>query len=534
MFKLLNVKTNYDLVVEVSNPDNKDDIIEFNISSIVNKKKQDELDADNQFKVLHAYLDYKGIEFKRELFSIYKDAEDIIISSITIPTLDPMPFNVVKRLFKLFDLDDVIRFVRDDFKLKPPSILCDSFDMQLEKDDVKTRAQTYTKNDYIELAGLSTVLKTSLPIIGYFGFIKNNHLYKIRTHYTLFPLIADQDIAESAPFQKLLGFTIEIIKSCSKSGTDNAIRVIEKKIGEDDLPQWALSSAIMQKVCVATLISTEDKKNLVNGLHSFISYKIRPRDAVDSRISSKGPLTNKDDGGSDPESIIESHKINTDITTGFMMELELSLSNIDMILYAIPKRLFGPHKIFDYELLKNVSPFIDRLHGQELAEVQVNILSWIFKSVIDPRGLKYVSLESIIRLMKIAFVILWSNDFKFLAILLTSYRDRSDGEVSRYNNTTGRKRIPPELKEVIKKLYPYGKTTISKSDEPTNVIEGVINSKIKEIYKYKWVPVLSSKYLSEVTEMSSASLELPADLRVQLTSLIIYVEECLIASRYEK
>ena len=55
--------------VVIVNPENDQQKIDFSVSSIVSRRNKEELAPEHQYDVLNAFLNYKGMEFKIELYT---------------------------------------------------------------------------------------------------------------------------------------------------------------------------------------------------------------------------------------------------------------------------------------------------------------------------------------------------------------------------------------------------------------------------------------------------------------------------------
>lgn len=513
MFKLKNLYNNSQLELEV---DYDNTSIVFDISSIVNKRNKDEINAEKQFIILEAYLDYKGDKFKKALLEEYILAEEILLSTIGSMDVINLPYDLVNGIFKLFDFEDVFHFIKHVYKLKPLPSLKDKFDDKMVEDGLGTRVQTYIKDDYLELVALVQILKTVVGPIGHFGYINSMELGKDHIHYSLFNFFIQNDVYETRPFVKLLGLVDKVIENVSRNAEEAAIRIIEKKMPSNDLNHWALSSAIIQKIAMAVILEDNDLKNVVTRTYNFVNNKLQNKGDTSNSIRPKRTMLDSEVGDSDPESVLESYRIVSELPKGFVVEMEWAIDNISKTM------LYGSEYI-NSTILYKARAFTERLKDITLTPVQISILGWIFKDYIDPRSLMYVKIDAIVDLIALAFTKLWNMGYKDLALLISSMPvEYDDAEI--INFTTNRKRISKEMKLELDEVFPYKKIIVSTGgNREVNVAESSINLISDDFYKHRWMYSADNEYIEEVNNNTSKSAEVPGDLKTRLAELILHI-----------
>jgi len=313
MFKLLNVYNKNNITVQIKNDK---DIIDFNISTLISKRNKDEIDSDKQFLLLNAYLDYKGHDFKSNLMQLYKDADDLLMMLINRKDINPLPYSMVHNIINMFDPADVYHFVADVFKVKTPSALAESFDKVRETDGDGTRAQTYLKKDYYELAALNIILKAVLPVIGQFGYLKNSYINGTHKEYILFNFIVAHPIYKSPAMVKLYQFVEKLVEISFKKDDVAAIRVIEKRIPKEEMPLYILSSVVFSKISIATIVDDGDGNNVITRMHNYIHNKLNVRKDVQTAIRDTKAVSDMESGDGEKSSIIEAFRLTSELAVG--------------------------------------------------------------------------------------------------------------------------------------------------------------------------------------------------------------------------
>jgi len=512
MFSLLNLYNDVPLVISIKYKDEK---LDFTIGPpLIDKRNKDELDPEKQFVLLNSYVNYKGEKFKKELFDRYKNAYNIILAAITRKDLYPLPDRMVHDILDMFDLKDVYNFIKNVYGLKAPSTLADVFDVSKEKDGRVTRAQTFIKEDYLQLAALVNVLKPVLPVLGYFAYVKSSDVSGKHKEYILFNMINNHPIYQSEPMQKVLGMITELVKIPLKKTDVTAVLVLEKQVSKDELANYIMSIIAIQKVMTAVIIKDSTSKNIITRIHNYVTGRLETDTNVSKSIRNKESGNDVDSIGSeDKESVIEAYRIAVDIPDGFVEEMNWYIGNIDYILRDI-------NVTIDINILRDSLDSNRIFLEDDITDEQILVLSFIFKNVIDPRALEYLNIESIINLLSVGFAYLWAIDCKHLAIILTSVLEKYNEDDMTINSTVHRNRITKEIKAELNELFPYEK--VINSETTQNNAEIAINKISDQFYDRNRLPTCDIKYVNELGINTNKLI--PSNLKIQLANMIIKIE----------
>ncbi len=515
MFTLINLYNSSQLELKVEH-NNLEAI--FNIATIVNKRNKDELNANKQFEVLEAYIDYKGPEFKNKLMDEYVKSNELLMYSIGKVEIVPLPYELVDNILDMFNIDDMFHFIKFVYKLKPLASLDAEFDEKRVADSLGTRVQTYIKDDYLELTALVQIIKTVVGPIGQFGYMNSTELGKVHNHYVLFDFIDHHIIAETRPFIKLQGLIEKIIETMSRSDEESAIRVIEKQVPTDELGNWVMSVAIIQKIGMSVVTDDTDTKNTITRTYNFVNNKLNNKGDTSNSIRVKKTGTDSDSSSNDPESVLESHRIVYDQSIANIVEMKWGLQT-QMNNFKLMDDKIDP------VVYQHAKEFTKVLYDVKIADVQIRVLSWIFKDVIDPRAIKYVDIDTIIGSMALMFAYLWCNDFKDMALLLTAMPVEHDGAVM-INFTNNRSRLTKELKDELDVVFPYKKVIVSNTgNREVNICEDSINLATNDFYKHRWNYIAHNDYVSEVTGNISTMVSIPSVFKIRLAELILHINK---------
>jgi len=513
MFSLHNLYNKNGLVVRI---EHDKAIVEFDISTVINKRNKDDLDPEKQFLLLNGYLDYKGDSFKKELMNKYLAAEDTLTGTLTRKDINPLPLSISHSILNMFKFKDVLDYVTNVYKVVPPQGLKTEFNKVTERDGDGTRAQTYLKTDYLELAALVVIIKSVLGPIGQFSYLKNNMINGLNKEHILYTFISTHKIFNTAPMQKLLAFSAKLVEISFKSDEIAAVRVIEKRIPKDDMPLYILSSVIFSRIIISSIVDDVDGNNVITKMHTYISNKLNIRKDVSSAISNKHALSTSEGGEGERDSIVESYRVISNLTAATVVELCWAVSNIEFVIGNLPVPL-------DPAVVKDALAHNQVFYTHNISKQQLVILGTIFKDIIDPRALVYLSNKELIGLMSIGFAYLWAIDCKHMAILLNSVAEVESGDTLSINSSVNRTRITKELKDKLAFHYPYSRVINATTN--ANVAEEAINLLAINIYDTKWNPIVGDIYVKELVENRSMLRSVPSDLKIKLAEMFIKLEE---------
>lgn len=506
-------KTEVSVMVKHNNKD-----IEFILSSVVSKRNKEDLDDPDQFTLLNSYLDYKGEQFKDMLFDALAQEYQYIMDELLLSSeIYPLPYRIVNNIISLFDFVDLFNFIKYEFKLPPPANLMDVFDEKIEKDLRGSRVQTYLKDDYIELATVATIIKAATPTITHYAYIKQKDFSSTHKEYMLFHILKPNYICSSNAIIKLQGLIEKLIEQTNKDDDSDAIRVLEKQLPKDELPTYLLAIVILQKIAVAPLIGDDGSRNIITKVYNYVNNKLKATGDIAKSIRSKNPMPDTESGiVGDTESFLESHRLLESVESSYRIELNWAVSDIGRILYQMP---LPQKQIINMDILEEAKVFCKKFLDGNIERPQIDILSTIFKTIIDPRGFDYLTIDNIYNLLSVGFSYLWGLGSKNLALLLVSQLDESSSGDLSINITTNKSRLSKELREELDYYYPYKR--IINATTFNNIVEDVINNLTTEFYTSKWVCVAEGKYIEEVVGEVNHNKLIPIDIKNMLAEFFI-------------
>lgn len=497
-----------------------DKVLSFTVGTVISPRSKEELYSPNQFLLLNEYIKYKGDKFANDLFQRYEEAEVITMDSIRNKSQYALPTNLAHVILDMFDIDDVYNFVKHVAKVKAPSDLQDYFDPQTELDGIGSRVQTYIKEDYLELVALAIIIKAVFAPICNYGYVKKEALVSGSTEYILLHFLRGHKIFQTAPMVKLLGFVNKIInKPLQTEEGANNVRVFENQIPSDELPYYLLGILIFQKLSIATILDDKPGKNIVTIMFNYGNNKIGTKKDTGKTFREKKALTDNESGNGDKESIFESSRILADYSSGTQIELNMSVKDVETIYNQLPQT---EKDLIDIQVMKDAVGFTRPFLTNGVDQTQISFIAIMFKNIINPRALDYISIEGIVSLQAVGFALLWGMGFKSLALYLTSRRSDIDEDSLSINTVVNRNRLPKEIKDELDIIYPHKRVINNETSE--NVAEDWINTIANKIYNIKWVPEATENYLQEGL---TNGVILTPNIKIEIGKLILALERII-------
>jgi len=522
MFTLANTYAKRPLEIKVTSPDGSEPI-SLSLSGLISKRNKEELDPDNQYTLLNAYVDYQGVEYKTTLYKRILDAVYEIEESCFTKGLSNPPIVTISAVLDMFDMASIEHYITDIYRLPPPGNLKPSFNDQIEADGLGTRVQTFIHKDYLELASLTLPIKVITGLLNMYAIRKASSITQGQKEYILYELIANHPIMNHPATNKLRDWAGALITTNLGTKDAAAVTVIEKQIPFDELPNYMLAIVMMQKLAIAPIVTDTRERSVVNRIYNYMFNKIRGSSPSGSRITDKSPSTDPDSGGSDKESIFEAYRMVTDLTMGVEEEFNWYAGDLDYLIRDMS--FIIPSDNLNMALLEEFMTSVSCFKTIPVSDPQVFLIGYMFKKVIDPRAIEHLNIKAVINLLALGATIAWMRGHKNIAVLLCSKavpNTDSDLEV----NATPNVRLDMKLKNRLKELYPYEKQLNPHKTE--SVIEDSITGMTSQVFSRRWIPNAPKNCIVEVWGTKAPRL-LDPGFKDMLAKYIIDIEECAYA-----
>ena len=486
----------------------------FNIA-IIKRVDQVELAKERQFELFNTYVNSKGDIFKDKLFELYTQGHQEIMRQIMQRKVNPMPVKMIHDVLDLFDMEDIKNFVNYHKDIHIPSTMPEKFDEKIESDGLGTRAQTFTHDEYRDLIALTIPFKAILPLLGQYSVVKLNEIGNNDRLYMLYNLFNTHKIMESPGVLKLRAMVTRLLFVYIAGDIEAAV-TIEKGVPKTEMVDFVLAQVLISKVGIGAGVTDTDKDNIVTRIYRYIINRIKPKNDFGNKISDKKPLSDADSTTGERESSLEVYRFTAEQSIGTICELDWAASDLDILIRDMGVDI--PDDIINAALA-----VVNKYDDHEITDGQITILAMVFKNIIDPRGIAYISLGGIKNLMVIAVGVLWALDQKAMAVFLLSVgRMVSGNEISLSPMTSRNMSLSQEVRDVLYTHWPHER--VINKVKTVNVCEESISLLCIELRKYNWVPLLPSRYL-KLAGVKNRGVITPDDLKTVVAKMLIRLEE---------
>ena len=463
------------------------------------------------FEHLNQYWASRKEKEQDQFFEYYEKIMQVFLTEYNHHQLTMGLASVVGDMMALFDFDTVHQWSAMRVDLHVPA----GFEKEYVEsvDNGGSRGQTYLRSDYTKLVALAIIIRTMIPVWGEYitrTRQESGTRWKEMSAFQIFSKATN--ILECDAYQKLETF----VRLNSRDEAGNMDK-ITNGISSEDFHPWLMSRIMVKRLCVGDVRGADPRGHLVSYVHQFVLQQIKGGDTQNEKIVRPKKST---DGGSDDLnsklSAMESYKQKFGIADGEIVELEYSVSDIRRCANRLSP-------VMDPQLLERSLETVKVLHGHRLMDSQTTLLKWVFKEVISPRGIDYLSEAKVIEALGASQAVLWSKGYHWLALFITSFPNVSD-DVMHMDPGVSRTQIPKEMVAEIERIFPFQLPVFGKKSDKKNVNDCVkaINTLADDISMYSWTMTAEEDLIrSVIGHTNTRRLPQSCDVKVDLARLVI-------------
>lgn len=446
------------------------------------------------FNLLNEYVHWRGDEYIEEL---YRGYEKLYNLSLEYTMANDRDSDAIKSNFcmqltnviSLLDIGMIHKYITEVHKLIKPVIIKDEFDMQVETDGLGTKNQTYITEEYYWLMALITIFKATYGPLAQLVYGSSDNAKK-HPELQMLDILRQQPLAKHFSFIKLRVYVATIVEKTFDKDKIGDHRVLSTQLSRDVIPMYYLSKAMFSKMIVLDQLEDPNASDfdIVRYLYRDVNSKIKNDSGNSSEaIRNKNKPNEAEVDGEDKESVIESYRIATDVPPGIAVEMNWATKTVDRILKQLPMKV---REVITDDNLRMGIQLSGTFTPDAITNIHLTILGTLFKSIIDPRGLKYLQAVSIYNMIAIGYAILVGIDNRPLAYMLVSRRTASleDSTMNIASNLNAAK-AKGYRDEELSKLYPERYIDSTKGDEKPGdlVILDWVSNRYIEMNKYNWI-----------------------------------------------
>lgn len=460
------------------------------------------------FEHLNEYWSYIPKQTQDFIFNTYKDIKNDFDNIFTRAELTTVIVPKIATLLDAHDFQHARRWVEIESDIIIPSSLKSEYIDN--RDRSGTREQTYLRGEYIDLATMAVIIRAMIPIWGEFIYRNKRHVNNTYKELYAYELIVRSKLNNSTVMDRLLNYI-----ECNFPKDKSLISHVVGGLSAQDVPYWMLGLVLVRRLTMGDLKNPNPSHTLVSYIFKFIFHRLQSSDGnFAGEIKKKEFETQKDDGGI---SVLESFKMKQEVPTGQLVIIDSSMRNTDRIV-----NILG---MSDWERINKAIETTHELHVREITDTQIQLLQWVLKPVISPRGVLHLNKVTLVSAIAIAQEYLYSHGFYFLACFLSSHAMSRNDELIMSGSDT-RTRIPKDLIEGLSKYYPYDQrpkqksTTVKRNNSIIDVIESLASSISDRI----WISTMSVEDTEKALNRSySKRLIIPQDIKVKVAELVLHI-----------
>lgn len=381
-----------------------------------------------------------------------------------------------------------------------------------------SRAQTFTRGDYLDQVALSVLIKPMIPIwLEFAHYTKGETRRDSRESYAwgLLDLTYVPDLPGVLKLKEYI--------QCFLQKTPSSLSVMVTGVGTDDYPELLLANVMVNRIAYidalkANVNSNGKESNVITGIYYYIRGAAEGGGAqrTGASVKEKRPPTDSDTGDN-RGSVLESYKMQETLDPGMVTALRVEADNLELI----AKRLFGE---MDAHKAKLLDIFLERA-GEHVNRIkhdcQTIIAQYVLVDLIPCRAWSNYTEPQTCNLIAIAQTWLWIENFQVLAALIGASA-LGDTNATYISGMTSRTRIPQSHLDEIEKIFPMAFAENAQRVRQVNPITKAIDALNDGFSACDWEIHLTPQMTEMLTgHPQITSLQTPSDIKKTLAELII-------------
>ena len=397
------------------------------------------------FGYLNSYWEKQSKKFNDELFALYEEAHEVFLLTDDENLISQKISEVAVKILDMHSLDAMRKHIYSLPPTHSPYV-----DPDTMKDDYGTNpeAQTYTKNDYLELVVLSTILKAMTPLWGSINHVLVPIIGKDHKEMACLDLIRSSWVMQTEAMKKLARFTHTWVESAMSRSQ----AAITKDIASIDLPYYFLAMNVVRRMPIQRFrningepVQTADVwQNLIRQIYNFT-------DGGKNEIY-RGPTIKKGGGGEgeEQESIIEQCRIAQrvpdyifEVTSAYVEDVERFARDV------IP--MYNPEVA---EILHTNLRQLFALGTFTMSDFHPVIFGKTVNDAIHFKSTMHMDRKSLLCVIAVSATVLKLRGYNEVAALIMAQREKSKIDSIQVGGILMTD-LPRDLKERLNANYPH-------------------------------------------------------------------------------
>ena len=463
---------------------------------------------------LNNFISTLNMSEQKTIFDACKDMRYNFDNTINSKEMVTGLKNSIAIIANILDVNRIYTWVKNYSDIKVPAGFDDTYEHDINNN--KSLEKTYLKDDYIYLVAYCIALKMYVPIWGEYINLIRREIGTDFKEYNSFQLLANTKYIETKPYQKLLTY-IEHIITEDMFNSYNTIN----NISSEDYVYYVFCLTNVRKLAfidIKTVAeqSEDSRLNIITFVYKYIKQKIKGNTNPKNMVKDKNTISASIDENS-KISVLEKYKIKTNISLEDIVELEYSVGSVERM------GLLRLSSNIDPQLLEDSIRTASVLNHAKLPDTSIRLLQWVFKPIISPRGILYLSKPTLVSLLGILQAVLWARGYKELALLATTQKEVNEGSINVFSMDSKNK-IPKELLDQLDVLYPFTKPIRGKQTKVENrFIVNTIDDFTSQLTGVVLKMTASDSLIQEVYGTNNRKYNISPDIKITLARLMIEI-----------
>jgi hypothetical protein len=467
------------------------------------------------FTQINKYWKRLDMEMQDRIFDLYLQAKNVFNDTFQVNALILHLRPIANELLDIHNTEEMDRWTRYHGGIWIPEELDVEYKFSHERPG--SREQTYLVSDYWELVYMVMKLRTIAPIWGEFCEATKKESGAVFRDLNAYYVISKSSMEESPAMERLRHY---VAKNTKQDDID--IRSSINGIGSDAFQTNLLAHILIRQLVLASLTRDPSNIHLVQIVHKTLRNRLSQNESHQNAILEKlNP--GEDDISEDSSSRAEKYKNKPPVPPGDFTAIEKYTEYV----YEIAARLMLKNQLTEEEIvqLDECLANAEEMASHPFEECQIHLIRWVVSPLISPRSLWDINKSSTLRLAGISQFVLWKNDFKDLALLVTARSMNAEGYGS--FSAQSRSHIPKDLVDRINELYPYYRRhPTKKTANPNNEVIEEIKKLSDELSNHTWFLNIADDKIAELRgSAANKTYRVGYDIRPRLANYVIHVQE---------
>lgn len=461
---------------------------------------------DEVFKEINGYFAWLPVAKRQRLWELYSEIRHVLNNNTALDPLVQKLSTLVAGIYEIVTIDEMSYWLNVYGSVVYPQ------DMKEVNDpDDPSPDSTYLRKDYHGLVVMTAIFRCMVVVWGEFMSITHKTIGSDFKEYVALKLLSKSDIRYCEPMERLERYIVARVNR----GNDTDPAVVDS-LSTEEIPEWFLANVVIKRLAIGQINAVPGKGDIIKNIFGFVSSRLGNMANTFGPIKEKYPEEPAE--GEEGNSILEMYRVKQSLTIGDVA-------------------MFNRYAQFPEQLVKHVDPnqppaidlgaYYEATNGllnHQISRPQIILCQWVVPNALSPHAIPCLKKPELLRLMAGVQYLLTQWGLVDLAILVTSIGNLP--EDADLGLADPRQRVPPELVETLKQMFPYTNPSEKETDRKSNYAYTAIMALTKEFAAYRW-QINAPRHL---IEQRTAAIDvarryiLPANLAEQLTRLVIQVD----------